>query len=187
MKKFISCLICIPILIFGNVTAETFYVKPDLNQFKFGPVFDLYLPPLPISQPDLVVLEFVTTGEVIMRADGFQEVPVRVVIKNQGDGISSKFMISARYIESQGDFMRPFTVQGQSSLWKPQTMASMHPGETVAVEGVLVGSPGASGETVNFYIKADSCDGDEFMPEYCRVNESDETNNDSQPITVRLP
>jgi hypothetical protein len=34
---------------------------------------------------------------------------------------------------------------------------------------------------------ADSCSGDEFMPDYCRVEESNETNNESTPISIALP
>ena len=33
------------------------------------------------------------------------------------------------------------------------------------------------GVAVSVSALADSCSGDEFMPDYCRVNESDERNN----------
>lgn len=185
MKKITSYLIYISFLISGSAVAGPFDNVTIKTKLKIPT--DLVLAPIPIPRPDLVVIELVATGAVTLRADGFQVLPVRTVIENQGDGISPRFMISARYITSMGDYMRPFTVPGQSSQWKPTTMASMYPGETVAIEGVLIGHPGSSGETVDFYIKADSCDGDEFMPAHCRVFESDETNNDSAPITVTLP
>ena len=183
MNKLTSYIILVLVLVSGSVFAGPFdNLKPILKIPT-----KLVLRPIPLFQPDLVVTEFSTTGAVTVRTDGFQEVPVRVVIENQGNGISPKFMISARYITSQGNYMRPFSVAGQSSQWKPKTMASLYPDETVAVEGVLVGYPSSSGKTVDFYVIADSCDGDEFMPSYCRVSESDETNNESEHITVNLP
>lgn len=185
MNIIISSLIAFFFLVSGNVFAESFNTKEiNVQQLSRLRVFPI---PFPLFQPDLVVTEFRTTGAVTVRTDGFQEVPVRVVVENQGNGIAQRFMLSARYITSRGDFMRPFTVPGQSSQWKPQTMASLYPNETVAIEGKLVGFPSSSGETVDFYIKADSCDGDEFMPSYCRVRESDETNNESDRIPVTLP
>jgi hypothetical protein len=185
VKKFISYLIYISFLVSGSVVAGPFDNVTVITKLKIPT--DLVLAPIPIPRPDLVVVEFLATGAVTLRPDGFQVVPVRVVIENQGDGISPRFMTSARYITSQGDFMRPFTVPGQSNQWKPTTMASLYPGETVAIEGVLLGYPGRSGETVDFYVKADSCDGEEFAPEYCSVYESNEMNNDSSYITVTLP
>jgi hypothetical protein len=166
----------------NSIAAPTLSLQSPLR-FPVPPIIF----PIPFVQPDLVVTDFNRIGPVTVRADGFQEVPVRVVIENQGNGTAGKFRVSARYITSQGDFMRPFTVVGQSNMWRPTTMASMFPGETVALEGKLLGYPSTSGVTVDFYIKADSCDSDEFMPNYCRVNESNETNNDSDVITVFLP
>ena len=43
------------------------------------------------------------------------------------------------------------------------------------------------GINVDLVSHADSCSGEEFTPAYCRVEESDETNNDSDTITLELP
>ena len=47
--------------------------------------------------------------------------------------------------------------------------------------------PSASGQTVSITLEADSCAGDEFVPGYCRVPESDEANNVSARLSETLP
>lgn len=43
------------------------------------------------------------------------------------------------------------------------------------------------GETISLNAIADSCSGDEFMEDYCRVKESNEENNKSNTLTVQAP
>lgn len=190
MKKIKSYLVCIFLLVSGNTIAQVSDVVsfPEIILPTESSTLDssLFIP-IPSFSPDLVVTELSVTGDTILRADGFSETPVRAVIKNQALITASTFMISAGYITSRGDFMVAFTVPGQNSIWKPRTMASLFPNETVAIEGVLTGHPSTSGETVEFYVIADSCAAEEFMPEYCRIQESDETNNTSDTVSVSLP
>jgi hypothetical protein len=52
-------------------------------------------------------------------------------------------------------------------------------------EGVLQFSRG--GRAVSVWARADSCSGDEFMPDWCRVAERNEGNNQSAAIPLVLP
>ena len=185
MNKFLLWTI-LTVVFTGSSAAAPFVQLPP--RLTIPPkIFPVPIPiPIPL-QPDLVVTDFNRIGPVTVGSDTFYNVPVRVVIENQGNGTAGIFRVSARTIDSQGDFQQSFVVVGQTSPWRPTTMAFINPGETVVIEGILYGHPSRAGETVDYYIKADSCDGDEFMPNYCRVNESDETNNDSDFITVFLP
>lgn len=185
MKKLIGLMSLLFCVVQQTTLADPLQIEfPKLEAPRLHPV---KIPPIWLLKPDLIVSHFEIIGDVTVRGDGFQEVPVRVEVTNQGVANAGIFRLSARYITSNGDYMRPFVAPGQSSQWKPSTMATMRPGDTIAVEGKLLGFPSDSPVSVDFYIKADSCDADEFMPEYCRVNESDETNNESAKITVTLP
>ena len=43
------------------------------------------------------------------------------------------------------------------------------------------------GKSVALWAAADSCAAEELMPDYCRVKESDEGNNSSASLQVKLP
>ena len=57
----------------------------------------------------------------------------------------------------------------------------------MTLTGKLTFHSSLSGKTVMAQAHADSCSGDEFMPDWCRVLESDEANNDSASIPISLP
>ncbi len=119
---------------------------------------------------------------------GYFEVPIRVIVKNQGDLTASTFKVSVSYTGPDGStFLAPFTVPGQSSTWYPSTSTSLDGGNTVTFDGIVSLSSKLQGQTVSLQATADSCAGDEFMPKYCRVAESNEANNVSAPISVYLP
>lgn len=140
----------------------------------------------PAAIPDLVITDFETTGAPFFREDQGVSVPVSVVIKNQGNANAGIFKVSLHYTGSQGGpFAVAFQVEGQANLWYPYTSASLAPGNEVTFEGNALFIHG--NDTVSLWAFADSCSGDEFMPEYCRVNESNETNNESEIITLTLP
>lgn len=119
------------------------------------------------------------------------EVPIRVVIKNQGNAAAEKFKVSTEYtggtIDPARNFVVAFTVPGHSSIWYPATSASLAAGDEVAFRGKLIFNPSERGVTVSLKATADSCSGDEFMPDYCRVEESNEGDNESVAISVLLP
>jgi len=137
--------------------------------------------------PDLVVTDLQLTGPMVINSAGDIEGPIRVVIRNQGGTAADIFKASTEYTGSSGTFLVPFTVPGQSNSWYPFTDAPLAPGSDVTFDGSVTFPSRAQGETVSLAALADSCAGDEFMPPYCRVAESNETNNESAPLPVTLP
>lgn len=136
-------------------------------------------------EPDLVVTSLVSTGEPTVVTGNNVELPIRVVVKNQGAAGAGTFKVAANY--SPGDLVVAFTVPGQSSSLYPFTSAELAAGAETVFEGKVTFISSARGQTVSLTATADSCSGDEFMPPYCRVEESDEMNNVSDPISVPLP
>ena len=115
------------------------------------------------------------------------EVPIRVVIRNQGKTPAGIFKTALDYKGPKGVYAVAFIVPGQSNLWYPMTSGPLAPGAQVAFSGKVTFPPSVRGVTVDLRATADSCSGDEFKPDYCRVDESNEGNNHSTPITIRLP
>lgn len=135
--------------------------------------------------PDLVVTSLESTGAPMLVAGNNVELPIRVVVKNQGAAGAGIFKVATTY--TPGGFGVAFTVPGQSSTFYPFTSAELAAGAETVFEGKVTFLSSATGETVSLTAVADSCAGDEFMPEYCRVEESDELNNESDPIAAALP
>lgn len=139
------------------------------------------------GQPDLVVTTMETTGNPTVNLEGSAVVPIRVVIENQGDAAADIFKVSTAYNGTGGPYAVAFTVAGQSSMWYPYTSEPLAAGDDVTFSGNLTFISSVHGVTVSITAMADSCSGDEFMPDYCRVEESNEDNNESSAISVSLP
>jgi len=139
------------------------------------------------GKPDLVATTLVITGSASVTTEGNVEVPIRVVVKNQGKAAADIFKVATEYTGSRGTFVVAFTVPGESDIWYPFTDASLPPGGQVTYDGKVTFLSSGGGETVSLKATADSCNGDEFMPDYCRVEESNEGNNDSTSISIPLP
>jgi hypothetical protein len=139
------------------------------------------------GQPDLVVTTLETTGTPTVNLEGSAVVPIRVVVENQGDAAADIFKVSTAYTGTTGTYGVAFTVSGQSNMWYPYTSDPLAAGDDVTFAGNLTFVSSVHGVTVNITATADSCSGDEFMPDYCRVEESNEDNNESTPISVSLP
>jgi hypothetical protein len=140
-----------------------------------------------VARPDLVVTDLDSTGPIIVNNQGNPEAPIRAVVKNIGEASAGIFKLAAEYTSQQRTFTAAFTVPGQSNSFYPFTSSPLAPGNTVTFEGKVVFSSSLRGTTVTLRIIADSCSGDEFMPSYCRVEESNESNNVSSAISLRLP
>lgn len=138
-------------------------------------------------KPDLVVTQLEATGSASVNAENSVEVPIRVIIRNQGDAAAEVFKTSTEYSSPEGTFAVAFTVPGQSHIWHPYTAGTLAPGADVAFDGKVTFHPSLHGVTVSLVAIADSCMGDEFMPDYCRVEESNEGNNRSSTISLSLP
>jgi hypothetical protein len=139
--------------------------------------------------PDLVVGSLELTGTIAINQDLNFEQPVRVVIRNEGNGAADIFKIAAQYTDTlDGTFFTPFQVPGQESSIYAFTGSPLPPGEEVAFEGVVVFSSFLlNGAVVRFRLETDSCSGDELPELFCRVDEFDEGNNFSGDIEVSLP
>jgi subtilase family serine protease len=137
--------------------------------------------------PDLAVTTLETTGPATVNPANSVEVPIRVVVKNQGSAAADIFKVATEYTGSRGTYVVAFTVPGQSDIWYPYTNTSLGAGSEVAFAGKVIFHPAIHGEAVTLKAVADSCSGDEFMPDHCRVKESNEGNNESAAVSVLLP
>ena len=138
---------------------------------KLLPKKTLRLPNL----PDLVVTMFETTGRSTV-VGGQGEVPVRVVVKNQGTAPAPIFKVKVEHADTAGKLYW-FTVPGQTDTTSARTNAPLAAGSSVTFAGKVAFGPVSPPESRNIRAVADSCAGDEFMPVYCRVQESNEHNN----------
>jgi hypothetical protein len=138
--------------------------------------------------PDLVVTGVATGAPSFMNASEAY-IPLTVTIRNSGDATGTRFKLSVDVIDSAGRFVKPFTVPASVDRWYPWK-TGLARGESFNFRGTLyIGIPrGASlhGQRITIIPRVDSCSGDEFKPDYCRVQESNEHNNEMQRV-VTLP
>jgi putative hemolysin len=136
----------------------------------------------PGNKSDLKAIRLVT-GEASFDPEGsVARIPVWLRIENGGLASSGAFKLSIDVIESSGRrYTVPFAVQDQENLWYPM-IADLSGQSQIDIGGeVTLGQPSGPdlrGQGFTLVAKVDSCSGDEFMPGYCRVEESDESNNE---------
>jgi hypothetical protein len=159
--------------------------KPNVEQKPGRP--DVR-PGIDIRMPDLVVTSFQLAGPPVV-ANGAAEVPVRLVVKNQGNGAAPIFKVGVEYNRAGvgGPLAVAFDVPDQADNWRPATTAELAAGKSVTFNGRLKFHPSAHRIRVWLRASADSCAGDEFMPDFCRARESSERNNLSALLWVVLP
>jgi len=137
-----------------------------------------------IILPDLRVTQ-ITAGTPDIKSNGKEaNVPLAVTVKNFGGSTSNEFKISTDVkVGTGGMFVKPFTVPGQRDIWYPR-QNGLGAGEEITFSGNLyIGTPSGPslyGQKAAIVAMVDSCSGDEFMPDYCRVKESNEVNNEGQ-------
>jgi len=138
--------------------------------------------------PDLTVTA-AATGTPSFISSSEANLPLTVTIRNAGDSTGTRFKMSVDVIDSSGRFVKPFTVPGQTDRWYPWK-TGLARGSSYSFRGTLYigieGGPSLHGQTITLIPRVDSCSGDEFMPDYCRVRESNEANNEYRR-TVILP
>jgi hypothetical protein len=140
--------------------------------------------------PDLVVVSLDAISAANINKRGFIQLPVRVVVQNQGGAAADPFKVSTSYTTPSGGreaFLVSFTVPGQGDVWFPSTRDPLAGGRTVTFEGIVTFAPELQDERVTLIALADSCAGEEFTPAHCRVEEGDEDNNASARLSVKLP
>ncbi len=140
-----------------------------------------------IPQPDLIVSSLTVAGAPIINFENRVELPIRVIVRNQGSMAANIFKVSVSYTELDGTFVVAFTVPGQSSSWYPRTDDLLLSGGEFVFEGFLAFHPAVHNQTVTLQAFADSCSGEEFTPDFCRIEESNENNNASAPVSAVLP
>lgn len=111
-------------------------------------------------------------------------VPVWFRIENAGPAPSGSFKLSIDAIDGSGKRTAvPFTVRGQENIWYPTFSGLAGLAQTEISGEVTLGEssgPDLHGQVFKLVANVDSCSGDEFMPDYCRVKESDESNNQQE-------
>lgn len=143
--------------------------------------------------PDLIVSSFNITGEPFISGDNLK-LPIEVVVKNQGNATAEDlFKVDVRYTqEGNPPFVVAFTADETSevnpdNLFYPFTKNPLDPGDEVTFTGKLTFiDDSLLGQPISLVATADSTAGDEFIPEFGRVEESNEDNNSSDIVEVTL-
>jgi hypothetical protein len=145
------------------------------------------------DRPDLVVPGFRQIGEP-RQGDGTVDVPVEVVVRNDGDVPAGIFKVSVDFASDvEGSFPVQFIADRTSdvdpgNLFYPFSTRELGPGEQIAFTGVLRFADRGRSRSGEAVAVADSCSGDEFQdPASCRVEEFDEGNNRSDPLPLKVP
>ncbi len=112
--------------------------------------------------------------------------PVRITIFNQGGEPADGFKLSADGRASDGTFERSLVVPGQDNGFYVFVDQGLPPGGEVVLDGGVGFPRDFEGQTVQVVITVDSCAGEEFAAPSCRVNEQNENNNTSDPLTLQL-
>lgn len=153
---------------------KTIKVRPDLNLN------------LTSKQPDLVISSLVKVGGVKKTAKNF-EITVLAKVTNKGNGNAGAFKVSASYKKPGSSSYGLVAFSSNKSVWYPY-VKSLAAGKTTTIYGkfVIPRSFVKKSGKYAFKVYADSCSGDEFAKDYCRVKESNENNNSSTPIIVQI-
>lgn len=147
-------------------------------------------------KPDLKILDIRHGSPAFTQSGKNVNLPIEVALENAGAKTSNKFKLSVDVIYPNGNkFYAPFSVAGQGDAEEPW-LNGLASRKNVSISGNLTlryDEP-LYDKTVTLIVTADSCLGDEFMPEECRVPECDEKNNElrkavkltrSQPSLIR--
>ncbi|OKH29771.1 hypothetical protein NIES2119_31995 [[Phormidium ambiguum] IAM M-71] len=157
---------------------------------------NLTIPPILIPTlklPDLVVTSLESRGAAFER-DGKVILPIEVAVKNEGNASADPFKISLEYTKTGNStpFVVAFTANDNSNVnpdtgWYPFTRNPLAAGSEVTFTGELIfGDRSLLGQPISLNAIADSTSGDEFIPEYGRVWESNENNNRSTTLNLSL-
>jgi hypothetical protein len=167
----ISALLTLSLLFSSISLAQRLPLSPNLNPDVSKTLWE-------ISQlPDLVITDFTVLGSP-REVGNRLRIPVRVRVKNVGKTSAGRFKVSISYranTSSSTFYVARFATADQDG-WYPMTRSELAPDDTVTFRGTINVSPSSAWQ-LGMYAEADSCSGDEFMPDHCRVREWDESNN----------
>jgi hypothetical protein len=146
-----------------------------------------------VGQPDLIVTRLEQTEGINFGPNNELIVPIQAVVKNQGNAPAQVFKVAAFYTNGElGPFVAAFRANSADNVdpnngFYPFTRYEVAPGGEVTFEGVVIFNVIENQSSLSLKIVADSCSGEEFAPQTCRVAEADENNNESPPILVEFP
>jgi hypothetical protein len=142
------------------------------------------------GEPDLVVTRLEKTGPPTVNGEGRVEVPLRVVVRNQGTGPAEEVFKTAleyQYHHHHGPYGVPLTVPGQEDPNYAWTRRPLAAGRKVTFSGKAVFPEAVRDVPVTLTAVVDSCGGETSMPPSCRVAERNKDNNRSDPLILSLP
>lgn len=145
------------------------------------------VPPGGGGHADLVVSRMAMVGTPAV-AGATIDVPIQVDVTNRGTETAQLFKVAMELASRGGSPQQvAFAVEGERDPQYPFTRVPLRAGATAAIRGRIRVPLSHRGTTVTFRAVADSCAGEEFMPDYCRVRETNEANNASGGTAVSLP
>lgn len=144
-----------------------------------------------LMRPDLTITDFSVYPPRAGIVEPSPGLPVRISIRNSGGNISTSFKVSftALYPGQTKPLPVPFNVpglRGQKSGW----IKSLRAGGKMTLAGFLKIEPlretTVTRQEIAITAIVDSCLGEPDMPKHCRVEESDEENN-QMTIKIKSP
>lgn len=119
-------------------------------------------------------------------SDNYYKIPVRMRITNRGGEPAGEFKLSAEGGTPDNWFGRPLAGEGQPQEGFYTTISDgLQPGgELLMYAMIVIVDPALASQSMSFVVTVDSCAGDEIFTNYCRVDEADEGNNQSDVLEV---
>jgi hypothetical protein len=162
----------------------------------FNLLFVLLIPNICAAAPDLYTTLRVTGPGILNKATGKYSVPVRVSVRNSGNDIAGRFKIGIEFSHTSFAGLRliPFTNVVSSDrafsgdgfyVW---TERAIFPGAAYTFTAMaLIPSSVPRAASIKLRASSDVCFGEEFMPYFCRLEESNEDNNRTDLQNATLP
>ena len=145
--------------------------------------------PLPVPEaflPDLTILGIIVDDPFF--ENRVVKIPLTVTVANLGTVAAGPFKVGVEMIGEDGrGYAVPFTVPREEDLWRPEIRGLGGREETTVSGSVTLADPSLFGQIPTLVVRADSCAGDEFIPEGCRVQETNEDNNEESAGRLVLP
>lgn len=170
--------------------------NPDNRTTLKSAAFEIVQPatPEPPVQADLVITRLEATGQGIINAQTQVELPIQVVIKNNGAITATTFKVAASYTNSDNTEALPVSLTANTTAGvdpadgiSPVIRQEIAPGQEMALAGLVTFPPEEHGAEVSLTVLADSCRDETGFPDHCRIEEVDETNNRSASLSLSLP
>jgi hypothetical protein len=116
----------------------------------------------------------------------YSYLPLRILVTNQGGSDTGPFKIAVRGRTAiSAEAPRPFFLNGDPQGYYIN-VDNLPPGGQAEYTGFVAFLGGHPDTNAWVTAEADSCSGDELMPDYCRVQEYDERNNVSNVLIAPL-